>query len=282
MSRNSESGYSSDENIVSPQEQIASDQRRFAKTYEVEAEMMRSANGIIYTGFEYASRQQIVIKQIPRGKISEFKQVQERSVPGEIYYHFKAAQASSTVVRPLDWYERRSSFVLVMEKLDGFVDLFEFSKKHGAINEEAASIIIGQLVTCCMELSNAGICHRDIKDENILINPETLEIRLIDFGCASREGVSYTTARGTPSYWPVEFFTNRQLSAEPLTVWSIGAVLYILLTGNWETDGQGQMRRNFLAERSLSSFTVTLLDRIFCPDPLHRITMDEIIASGWC
>ncbi|CBY24409.1 unnamed protein product [Oikopleura dioica] len=282
MSRNSESGYSSDENIVSPQEQIACDQRRFAKKYEVEAEMMRSANGIIYTGVEHASRQQVVIKQIPRGKISEFKQVQERSVPGEIYYHFKAAQASNTVVRPLDWYERRSSFVLVMEKLDGFVDLFEFSKKHGAITEEAASVIISQLVTCCMELSNAGICHRDIKDENILINPETLEIRLIDFGCASREGICYTTARGTPAYWPVEFFTNRQLSAEPLTVWSIGAVMYILLTGNWETDGHGQIHRNFLAERSLNPFTISLLDRIFCEDPLCRITMDEIIASGWC
>ena len=168
-----------------------------------------------------------------------------------------------------------------MEHLDGFVDLFEFSKKYGAINEEAVRIIAGQLVTCCMELSHAGICHRDIKDENILINPDTLEIRLIDFGCASREDNCYTTARGTPSYWPIEYFQNGLLSAEALTVWSIGAVLYILLTGNWETDATGQMRRNFLAERNLNSFTVSLLDRIFCPDPMSRITMKEILASGW-
>ena len=181
MSRNSESGYSSDENTISPQEQIAQDQRRFAKKYDVEDEMMRSANGILYTGREISTEEPVVIKQIPRGKISEFKQVQNRHVPSEIYYHFKAAQASDYVVAPLDWYERRSSFVLVMERLDGFVDLFEFSKQHGAINEEAVRIIAGQLITCCMELSRAGICHRDIKDENILINPETLEIRLIDF-----------------------------------------------------------------------------------------------------
>ncbi|CAG5084421.1 Oidioi.mRNA.OKI2018_I69.PAR.g10637.t1.cds [Oikopleura dioica] len=282
MSRNSESGYSSDENIVSPQEQIAKDQRRFAKTYEVEEEMMKSANGIIYTGFHHKTEQRVVIKQIPRNKISEFKQVQNRPVPSEIYYHFKAAQASNFVVAPLDWYERRSSFVLVMERLDGYVDLFEFANKNGAINEEAVRIIAGQLITCCMELARAGICHRDIKDENILINPETLEIRLIDFGCASRDGACYTTARGTPNYWPIEFFQNRLLSAEPLTVWSIGAVIYILLTGNWQTDGRGQMQRNFLAERSLSPFTVALIDRMFCPDPMSRITMEEIIASGWC
>lgn len=281
MSRNSESGYSSDENTISPQEQIAQDQRRFAKCFDVEEEMMRSANGILYTGREISTGEPVVIKQIPRGKISEFKQVQNRPVPSEIYYHFKAAQASDYVVAPLDWYERRSSFVLVMEHLNGFVDLFEFSKKYGAINEEAVRIIAGQLVTCCMELSQAGICHRDIKDENILINPDTLEIRLIDFGCASREDNCYATARGTPSYWPIEYFQNGLLSAEALTVWSIGAVLYILLTGNWETDANGQMRRNFLAERNLSSFTVSLLDRIFCPDPMSRITMKEILASGW-
>ena len=244
--------------------------------------MMRSANGIIYTGRNISTEERVVIKQIPRGKISEFKQVQDRHVPSEIYYHFKAAQASDYVVAPLDWYERRSSFVLVMQRLDGFVDLFEFSRKHGAVNEEAVRIIAGQLVTCCMELSRAGICHRDIKDENILVNPETLEIRLIDFGCASREDSCYTSARGTPTYWPVEYFQHRLLGAEALTVWSIGAVLYILLTGNWETDGAGQMRRNFLAERNLNSNTVCLLDRIFCPDPLSRITMKEMLASGWC
>ncbi|CAG5088369.1 Oidioi.mRNA.OKI2018_I69.PAR.g11819.t1.cds [Oikopleura dioica] len=282
MSRNSESGYSSDENVISPQEQIAKDQRRFSKTYDVEEEMMRSANGILYTGKHISSETPVVIKQIPRGKISQFKQVQERAVPSEIYYHFKAAQASEFVVQPFDWYERRSSFVLVMERLDGFIDLFEFSKKHGAINEEAVRIIAGQLITCCMELSRAGICHRDIKDENILIHPETLEIRLIDFGCASREDNCYTTARGTPSYWPIEYFQNRLLSAGPLTVWSIGAVIYILLTGNWETDQTGLMRRNFLAERTLNKYTVALLDRIFCPDPMSRITMEELLNCGWC
>ena len=74
MSRNSESGYSSDENTISPQEQIALDQRRFAKKYDVEEEMMRSVNEIIYTGRNISTEERVVIKQIPRGKISEFKQ----------------------------------------------------------------------------------------------------------------------------------------------------------------------------------------------------------------
>ena len=47
----------------------------------------------------------------------------------------------------LDWYERRTSFVLVMEKPRNSIDLFEFSRTFGAIKEEPAKIIMKQVFT---------------------------------------------------------------------------------------------------------------------------------------
>lgn len=133
-----------------------------------------------------------------------------------------------------------------------------------------------------MELKQAGICHRDIKDENILINPDTYQIRLIDFGWASEFSKDLPPVAGTQAYLPPEIYNDKRVDAEALTVWTIGAVLYILLTGIWETDGQSQWLRNFKTERNLTSSTVALLDRIFCINPEKRITMENILASGWC
>ena len=71
--------------------------------------------------------------------------IKDRPVPAEFYYHLHASE-SEGVVKVLDWYERRTSFVLVMEKPPNSIDLFEFSRNFGAIKEEPAKIIIKQVL----------------------------------------------------------------------------------------------------------------------------------------
>ena len=282
MSGYSESSTgSSDDSFISDEEKYALERKRFNQTYKVEEKLGRSANGIIYTGFkknDEASR--VVIKQIPKNNRHE-----SNGFPNEIYFHSKAAEASSYVVKLLDWFESRSSYRIVMEKLDGFIDIFAFVTQHGPICEEDAFIVIGQLVQCCLDLKEAGICHRDIKDENILINPETFQLRLIDFGSARKFDKTLSSpARGTPDFFPPEIYDQQHVDTEALTVWTIGAVLYVLLTGTWKTDKRFQWQRDFKDEKKLTYATVKLLDRFFCPDPEMRITMEEIllITDNWC
>ena len=280
-SENSTSSSDDSETFISDEEKYSLERKRFNQRYKVEEKVRRSANGIIFTGYkknDEASR--VVVKQIPKNIRHD---PTCNGFPNEIYFHSKAAEASSYVVKLLDWFESRSSYRIVMEKLDGFIDIFDFVTQHGAICEEDASIVIGQLVQCCLELKEAGICHRDIKDENILINPETFQIRIIDFGCASRFTKTLpSVAVGTKNFFPPEINHQKRVDTEALTVWTIGAVLYILVTGTWETDDQFQWLRDFKAERKLTFSTLALFDRIFCPDPKRRITLEEILASGWC
>ena len=86
----------------------------------------------------------------------------------------------------------------------------------------------------CKELREGGIFHRDIKDENILINTHTLEVKLIDFGCATdfEPDKVYTVASGTPEFFPPETYTKTQYRAEPATVWAIGTLLYVIVMGD--------------------------------------------------
>ena len=279
MSRSSESGYSSDEcEIRSPSNHvIQKDQIRFDRSYEVSDLLTKSANGVIYNGFCLRTGNPVVIKQIPRDAISTYVQLDHRLCPSEIAFHFEAAQVvPEQVVRPLAWFERRSSFVLVMERFENAMDLFEFSRQFGAIPEEPAKVVFRQLAHCAQALDAAGICHRDLKDENVLIDPATLEVKLIDFGCATEKRDLYAKMAGTPEYFPPEWYSHRQYSADGLTVFSLGAILYILLTGSWEFCA-GSHKRDFLAERSLSKSARSLLDSLLCPFPSKRAKLSSIL-----
>ena len=68
-----------------------------------------------------------------------------------------------------------------MEWPKNYVDLFEFGQMFGAIGEPAARIITKNLVSAISSIQDYGVLHRDIKDENILLNPKTLDIKVIIF-----------------------------------------------------------------------------------------------------
>ena len=103
MSGYSESSTSnSDDSFISDEEKYSLERKRFNKTYKVEEKFRRSANGIIYTGFKkYDEASRVVIKQIPKNT-RHVSNLPVMGLPNEIYFHFKAAEASSFVVKPLD------------------------------------------------------------------------------------------------------------------------------------------------------------------------------------
>ena len=78
------------------------------------------------------------------------------------------------------------------------------------------------------------ILHRDLKDENVLINTADLSVKIIDFGCACeyKPDYSYSTIAGTPEFFPPEIFLTQKYAADPLNAWSIGILVYILVQGD--------------------------------------------------
>ena len=73
-------------------------------------------------------------------------------------------------------YERKSSYLLVMEKPPNCIDLFEYSRKNGALDEKMAKKIFYQVVEACIDMQKKEVLHRDIKDENILLNEKTNQV----------------------------------------------------------------------------------------------------------
>ena len=101
-----------------------------------------------------------------------------------------------------------------------------------------------KIVTHCIQMRNKSrVLHRDLKDENILISTKSLEVKIIDFGCATEwdENRIYTSLSGTPEFFPPEIFKNQNYLAEKSTVWSLGTLLYILVTGDVPFDSEKEI-----------------------------------------
>ena len=111
-------------------------------------------------------------------------------MPVEVSLLYKTRTISG-VVKLLDTYERDTCFILVMERPEHVQDLFDYITEKGALGEEVARDFFRQIVMTMQEVLRAGILHRDIKDENILVDLRTGQLKLIDFGSGTylRDGV---------------------------------------------------------------------------------------------
>ena len=66
-----------------------------------------------------------------------------------------------------------------------------------------------QIVAAVQHIHSRKVVHRDIKDENIILNLDTGESKLIDFGCGTYlHGQNFYEFSGTPEFYPPEWFTE--------------------------------------------------------------------------
>ncbi|KAG7158109.1 Serine/threonine-protein kinase pim-3-like 1 [Homarus americanus] len=105
-------------------------------------------------------------------------------VPMEVALLLRVAHIPQ-VVRLLDWLERDDSFLLILERPDPCKDLYDYVTERGPLPEQEARDLMIQVVTMVLSCHMAGVIHRDIKDENLLVTTDKhgrVALKLIDFG----------------------------------------------------------------------------------------------------
>jgi len=108
-----------------------------------------------------------------------------------------------------------------------------YAKRSARMPMEHIQLYIYQLCRSLAYVHSLGICHRDIKPQNLLINPDTHELKLCDFGSAKilvkgEPNVSYICSR---YYRAPELIFSASDYTTAIDIWSSGCVMAELIMG---------------------------------------------------
>ncbi|KAF8359055.1 prk-1 [Pristionchus pacificus] len=259
------------------------DWREFRRQYEVLEEIGRGGFGVVYAGTRIADEATVAIKFIEHRHVREWTLAGSHLIPSEVS-HLECCSDVPGCIKLYDWFANSKGFVVIMERPKDACDVFDLVTRYGRLDEETARSIFLQVVeTVCQMYARHGLIHRDIKDENIIVSMETGEVRLVDFGAtAAAEKAVKKEFQGTRSYCPPEWFRMLQYLPLEATSWSLGVLLYILVTGTLPFKNEVQACLGSIAFPSyLSKEICQLIKRCLCTVPSQRATLAEISGHSW-
>ncbi|XP_021071036.1 sperm motility kinase X-like [Mus pahari] len=184
--------------------------------------------------------------------------------------------------------ETREHTYMVMEHAAGG-DLVSHIEKVGCLQEEETHRIFTQMVCAVNYCHENSIAHRDIKPDNILLDGRG-SVKLCDFGLAIKvtSGQRFKGFCGTLEYCAPEIFTDVEYDAQANDIWSLGVVLYTMVTGRFpfEAKTYSQMKEKMLNPKysippMLSPHIANLIVQLFTVDPDQRPKICDIMQHQW-
>jgi serine/threonine protein kinase len=277
-----------------------------------------------------ANGQGVAIKRLPKEFTSSTAVQREL----QALLRIQAAGGHPNLCGLHEHFDEGPDYSLVLDLVSGG-ELFEALCRDGPMYEADAARLICQMSSALAFMHSLGTVHADLKPENVMLSTEetdTAQVKIVDFGCsqsilesqqeaqsssptrrlfgskskpvASAEGARPGTAI-TPAYCPPEVLAELRKGshAPPIAtaydMWSLGAILFVMLTGTHPFDMQGRGTDEEIASNILDSRLVTqkpawqaeitdlsedvqaLLRGLLEPDPSKRLTAADLLQSPW-
>ncbi|XP_061054264.1 serine/threonine-protein kinase MARK2-like [Eubalaena glacialis] len=192
------------------------------------------------------------------------------------------------IVKLLGVTDTEETFFVVLEYLSGG-DMYRYLKIHGRMTEAEARGPFQQLVSALQHCHERGIVHRDLKPLNLLFD-SNMNIKLTDFGLSNEcdDTGQADTICGTHRYAAPELFLGQSYSGPAVDVWSLGAVLYTMVTGSQPFVGKDfqELRKQILQGQYpippyLSLEIRDLLRKMIALNPSDRGTLPDLMRHPW-
>jgi serine/threonine protein kinase len=198
--------------------------------YDVVDKIAEGGMGAIYRAKHRTTGQLVAIKVMPSHMASNpvlLKRFEQE---------FRAASRLDhpNIVRALDYGEVSGSPYLVMELVEG-ESLGQKLEREGRMPEADAIRILAQVAQGLHRAHKLGLIHRDVKPDNILVRNDGVA-KLADLGLVKETDTDLNLTRtgrglGTPHFMAPEQFRNAKGADIRCDIYSLGATLYMMVTG---------------------------------------------------
>jgi eukaryotic-like serine/threonine-protein kinase len=205
--------------------------------FEVRSEIGRGSNGVVYAAFDPVLGREVAIKAIP---LAADNQVRRRAEASFLQEAKSAAGLNHPgIVTVFDAGKTDSVAYIAMERLYGS-DLHDWLATRNKLAAKTIASMMARVADAVHYAHRRGLIHRDLKPSNIFLTRD-LKPKVLDFGVALAQysDTPLNASRqliGTPNYMSPEQALGRPLDARS-DVFSMGAILYELLTGQRAFDG---------------------------------------------
>lgn len=201
------------------------------------------------------------------------------------------------IIKVKDAFETDHILFIVTELLRGG-DLFDRIVEKGRYSEESAKKVMINILGAVSYLHSNDIIHRDLKPENILLVDlnSDVDVKITDFGLAkktNKEGLK--TFCGTAQYFAPEVLKRKNSTrgmgryGAAADMWSLGVILYILLSGSFPFEEDRLFDQIEGAQYSLSGAewlhisdgAKHLIRRLLTLRPEQRIQVKQALEHPW-
>lgn len=270
----------------------------------------RGGYGVVHSCVHLKSRRAYAVKVIPKSLLRHERDLRRARMEFALQ---RSVTGHAHIARAEELFEDSQALYLVMEKCEGG-DLFEFLSLlcHGMpLCEASAAALFRQLVLAVRTCHEAGLLHRDLKLENVLVQEANYAkrrsssgvcchlrriptLKLGDFGSALpllSRGHASVRGGGSRMYQAPEVLNGHPYGLA-CDMWSLGVILYSLLSGSFpftapsESLLTGMIKRgvyHFSGERwrGVSREAKHLVVGLLQVEPSRRASIGDVLSHSW-
>ncbi|XP_040066988.2 testis-specific serine/threonine-protein kinase 2-like [Ixodes scapularis] len=236
------------------------------------------------------------------GKRYAVKIIPRHLAPRQYVLHFLPRELAiipmlkhPNIIEVFDILEIRMKTFVIME-LATRGNLLQKITSEGRFSETKAFVFFEQIVDAVSYLHKQHIAHRDLKCENVLLNPNN-QVKLADFSFVryvynpvNRRKMLSETFCGSAAYAAPEVIQNIRYLPKRHDTWSLGVILYVMVCGQLPFDDsnpfqqvRAQMSRQipFPTEYKVSKTCTNLIRHLLEPIVLYRCTATRAMKHPW-